>query len=110
MFLGHAGEHDRRMAVADPTLAAGVAYYGRQAPAADVPKISAPLMLHYASLDERVNAGWISVAAQGSKMIAKGLRLNWESVELLNDLVQAGVNVGVIEFNGIYDQEFRAIM
>lgn len=45
------------LAVADPTLAVGVAYYGRQAPAADVPKITAPLMLHYASLDERVNAG-----------------------------------------------------
>jgi carboxymethylenebutenolidase len=45
------------LAVADPTLAAGVAYYGRQAPAAGVPKITAPLMLHYASLDERVNAG-----------------------------------------------------
>jgi carboxymethylenebutenolidase len=45
------------LAVADATLAAGVAYYGRQAPAADVPKIKAPLMLHYASLDERINAG-----------------------------------------------------
>ena len=45
------------LAVADPNLSAGVAYYGRQAAAADVPKIKAPLMLHYASLDERVNAG-----------------------------------------------------
>jgi carboxymethylenebutenolidase len=45
------------LAVADPTLAAGVAYYGRQAPAAGVAKIKAPLMLHYASLDERINAG-----------------------------------------------------
>jgi carboxymethylenebutenolidase len=45
------------LAVADPGLAAGVAFYGRQAPAADVPKITAPLMLHYASLDERINAG-----------------------------------------------------
>jgi carboxymethylenebutenolidase len=45
------------LAVADATLAAGVAYYGRQAAAADVPKIAAPLMLHYASLDERINAG-----------------------------------------------------
>lgn len=45
------------LAVADPILAAGVAYYGRQAPSADVPKITAPLMLHYASLDERINAG-----------------------------------------------------
>ena len=45
------------LAVADPALGAGVAYYGRQAAAADVPKIKAPLMLHYAGLDERINAG-----------------------------------------------------
>ncbi len=45
------------LAVADPTLSAGVAYYGRQPAAVDVPKIKAPLMLHYASLDERINAG-----------------------------------------------------
>jgi carboxymethylenebutenolidase len=45
------------LAVADPALAAGVAYYGRQATAAEVPSIKAPLLLHYASLDERVNAG-----------------------------------------------------
>ena len=45
------------LAVAEISLAAGVAYYGRQAPVADVPKIAAPLMLHYASLDERINAG-----------------------------------------------------
>lgn len=45
------------LAVADPSLAAGVAYYGRQAAADDVPKIIAPLMLHYASLDERINVG-----------------------------------------------------
>jgi carboxymethylenebutenolidase len=36
---------------------AGVAYYGRQAGADDVPKISAPLLLHYAGNDERINAG-----------------------------------------------------
>lgn len=45
------------LAVADPGLAAGVAYYGRQPEAAQVPAIKAPLMLHYASLDERINAG-----------------------------------------------------
>ena len=45
------------LAVAEPDLAAGVAYYGRQPDAADVPKIRAPLMLHYAGLDERINAG-----------------------------------------------------
>jgi carboxymethylenebutenolidase len=41
----------------DPNLKASVAYYGRQAPAEDVPGIAAPLMLHYAGLDERINAG-----------------------------------------------------
>ena len=46
-----------RMAVASPELNAGVAYYGAQPPAADVAKIKAPLMLHYAGLDERINAG-----------------------------------------------------
>ena len=45
------------LAVADPGLAGGVVYYGRQPAAADVPKITAPLLLHYASLDERINAG-----------------------------------------------------
>jgi carboxymethylenebutenolidase len=45
------------LAVMDAGLSGGVAYYGRQAAAADVPKITSPLMLHYAALDERVNAG-----------------------------------------------------
>jgi len=38
-------------------LSAAAPYYGGQAPAADVPKIQAPLMLHYGGLDTRVNAG-----------------------------------------------------
>ncbi|MFN2501605.1 MAG: dienelactone hydrolase family protein [Pyrinomonadaceae bacterium] len=38
-------------------LNAGVAFYGNQAGAADVPKIQAPLMLHYAGNDQRINAG-----------------------------------------------------
>jgi carboxymethylenebutenolidase len=38
-------------------LNAGSAFYGRQAGAADVPKIFAPLMLHYAGNDQGVNAG-----------------------------------------------------
>jgi len=41
----------------DPSLKAGVAYYGMQPKAAEVPKIAAPLMLQYAGLDERINAG-----------------------------------------------------
>lgn len=46
------------MAVRIQSLAAAVPYYGGQAAVADVPKIQAPLQLHYASLDTRVNAGW----------------------------------------------------
>ena len=45
-------------AVAYPELGGAVPFYGRQADAADVPKIKAPLLIHYAALDERVNAGW----------------------------------------------------
>ena len=37
---------------------AAVPFYGGQPPAAEVPKIKASLLLHYAALDERVNAGW----------------------------------------------------
>lgn len=45
------------LAVNDPGLSAGVAYYGRQPDAAEVPKITAPLLLQYGGLDERINAG-----------------------------------------------------
>ncbi len=46
------------MAVRLPDLAASVPFYGRQPDAADVSKIQAPLLLHYAGLDERINKGW----------------------------------------------------
>lgn len=46
------------LAVAYPEMAASVPFYGRQAAAGDVPKIQAPLLLQYAELDERINAGW----------------------------------------------------
>jgi carboxymethylenebutenolidase len=46
-----------RLAVASPDLKAAVAYYGSQPPASRVPAIRAPLLLHYAGLDERINAG-----------------------------------------------------
>jgi carboxymethylenebutenolidase len=46
------------LAVAYPELAASVPFYGRQAAVEDVPAIQAPLLLHYAGLDERINAGW----------------------------------------------------
>lgn len=46
-----------RLAAASPELDAGVAYYGRQVPAAQVPNIKASLLLHYAENDAGVNAG-----------------------------------------------------
>jgi len=46
------------MAVRIPDLAASVPFYGGQPPVEDVPKIQAPLLLHYAELDTRVNEGW----------------------------------------------------
>ena len=45
------------MAVKVPDLSAAVPFYGGQ-PKEDVDKINAPLMLQFAGLDERVNAGW----------------------------------------------------
>lgn len=51
------------LAVAYPELGAGVPFYGRQAAAADVPKIEAPLLLQYAGLDERINGGWPDMEA-----------------------------------------------
>lgn len=45
------------LAVRVGTLGAGVAYYGRQPEASRVTAIQAPLLLHYAGLDERINAG-----------------------------------------------------
>ena len=46
------------MAVRIPDLAGAVPFYGAQPAAGDVAKIKAPLMIHYAGLDERINAGW----------------------------------------------------
>ena len=39
-------------------LAAAVPFYGSQPTGEDVPKIMAPLLLHYGGLDQRINAGW----------------------------------------------------
>ena len=45
-------------AVAYPELKAAVPFYGMQPAPEDVPRIKAALMMHYAGLDTRVNAGW----------------------------------------------------
>ncbi|WP_421807719.1 dienelactone hydrolase family protein [Flagellimonas sp.] len=46
------------MAVKVPDLAAAVPFYGSQPEDSEVTQIQAPLLIHYAGLDERVNAGW----------------------------------------------------
>jgi len=45
------------LAVNAPSLDAAVAYYGSQPDPERVADIKAPLLLHYAGLDERINAG-----------------------------------------------------
>ena len=53
----YGGGVSNALAVRVPDLAAAVPFYGRQAATGDVPKIKAPLLLHYAGLDERINGG-----------------------------------------------------
>lgn len=54
-----------------PDLGAAVPFYGGQPKAADVARIKSPLLIHYAGLDERVNAGWpayeAALKANGAK-------------------------------------------
>ncbi|MFD2438813.1 YghX family hydrolase [Modicisalibacter luteus] len=45
-------------AVAYPELGAAVPFYGRQPDPQDVARIQAPLLIHYAELDTRINEGW----------------------------------------------------
>ena len=46
------------MAVRIPELAAAVPFYGEQPSAEDTAKIKAALLIHYAGIDPRINAGW----------------------------------------------------
>jgi carboxymethylenebutenolidase len=54
----YGGSVANNLAVRLPDLAAAVPFYGMQPSAEDVAKIKAPLLIHYAGLDNRVNAGW----------------------------------------------------
>jgi carboxymethylenebutenolidase len=71
------------MAVRIPDLKAAVPYYGGQPEVSDVPKINAPLLIIYAALDERVNAGWPAYEA--------ALQANGKEFEMIN---YPGVNHG----------------
>jgi carboxymethylenebutenolidase len=41
-----------------PDLAAGVPFYGNHPAAEDAAKVKAPLQIHFAGIDERINAAW----------------------------------------------------
>ncbi|MBK9017376.1 MAG: dienelactone hydrolase family protein [Saprospiraceae bacterium] len=65
------GAMSNNLAVNVPNLKAAVAFYGRQPEAADVPKIKAAVQLHYAEMDERVNAGMTAYEVQLKAMGVK---------------------------------------
>jgi len=54
----YGGGVSNMLSVRLPWLAAAVPFYGRQAAVEDVPKINAPVMLHFAENDDGVNSGW----------------------------------------------------
>jgi carboxymethylenebutenolidase len=65
------GAMSNQLAVHSRDLGAAVVFYGRSPTAGDVPKIKAPLLLHYAGLDTRINAG---VPAYENALKAAGAR------------------------------------
>jgi carboxymethylenebutenolidase len=71
------------LAVLLPDLAAAVPFYGNQPSAADTAKIKAPLLIHYAGLDERITSGWPAFEA--------ALKANGA---LYNEYTYPGVNHG----------------
>src|SRR5919109_1024076 len=54
----YGGSIANMLATRVPDLGGAVPFYGGQPKPEDVPKIKAPLLIHYAENDERVNAGW----------------------------------------------------
>jgi carboxymethylenebutenolidase len=54
----YGGSISNMLATRLPDLGGAVPFYGGQPKAEDVPNIKAPLLIHYAGQDERVNAGW----------------------------------------------------
>ena len=54
----YGGSIANMLATKVPDLGGAVPFYGGQPKPEDVPNIKAPLLIHYAETDERVNAGW----------------------------------------------------
>lgn len=57
-----------------PDLAAGVPFYGNHPPAEEASKVRAPLLIHFAGIDERINAAWpayeAALKAAGARYVA----------------------------------------
>jgi carboxymethylenebutenolidase len=70
-FCWGGGVVNRTAVAAGSDLAAAVPYYGAQPPAADVAKIKAEMLLHYAGEDERINAG---IPAYKDALAAAGVK------------------------------------
>jgi carboxymethylenebutenolidase len=70
-FCWGGGVVNRLAVAASSDLAVAIPYYGAQPPAADVPKIRAELLLHYAGNDERINAG---IPAYKDALAAAGVK------------------------------------
>ncbi|MEZ5775171.1 MAG: dienelactone hydrolase family protein [Hyphomicrobiaceae bacterium] len=70
-FCWGGGMANRLAVTLGDRLQAAIAYYGRQPAAAEVPGIKAALMLHYAGLDDRINAG---IADYETALKAAGVR------------------------------------
>ena len=82
------------LAVHAPGLNAGVAYYGRQPKSEVVAQIQAPLLLHYAGLDKRINEG-IPAFEAALKAVGKSYELHlYEGVNhaFNNDTSEARYN------------------
>jgi carboxymethylenebutenolidase len=67
----YGGGVSNQLAVRLPDLSAAAPFYGRQPAAADVPKIKAALLIHYAAMDDGINAGW---PAYEAALKANGIR------------------------------------
>jgi carboxymethylenebutenolidase len=64
------------LAASAPTLDAGVVFYGQVPAPGMVAKIQAPLLLHYASLDEHINTA-VPVYEEALKAAGKRYTLHW---------------------------------
>lgn len=78
-----------RMATDSPELDAASVYYGEQPPADKVAAIRAPLLLHYAGLDQRINAG---IPAYEAALKANNKRYTVHIYEGANHSFNADVN------------------